>query len=202
MSAAGGERNGSFVADAVASRPFERETAPMTDWAPGFTQSELDKAQERYGIRFPPDLSALLQEKSPARGYDWAGDDERIPKMLAWPTDMLLFDVDNGLWWPEWGVRPLDQEACHQIVRDAVSRAPRLVPVIGHRYIPDSPDEAGNPVFSMYGFDTIYYGANLAEYFDNELSGTHHIGAPRRIAFWSDLAEGHERVFSDVQYVR
>lgn len=173
----------------------------MDDWATGYTQSELDQAQERYGIRFPPDLATLLLDRRPTQGYSWSSDDPRIREMLAWPVDTLLFDVDNGLWWPGWGERPEEQLTRHEVVRDAVKHAPRLIPILGHRFIPDAPSDDGNPIFSMYGFDTIYYGANLAEYFANEFRGLHEIGTVRRITFWSDIAEGHEQVFTGTPYV-
>jgi hypothetical protein len=115
---------------------------------------------------------------------------------------MLLFGVDNGLWWPGWGERPVQQDARHEIVRDAVRQAPRLIPILSHRFIPETPSEIGNPIFSMHGFDTIYYGADLAEYFANEFGGMHVVGTTRRISFWSDLAEGHEHVFTGAPYVR
>jgi hypothetical protein len=174
----------------------------MNDWASGYTQSELDEAEERYGIRFPPDLAALLLDRSPTRGYNWNTDDLRIHEMLAWPTDMLLFDVDNGLWWPGWGERPIQQDARHEIVRDAITRAPRLIPVLGHRFIPETPSENGNPIFSMHGFDTIYYGANLTEYFANEFGGLHKVAKTRRIDFWSDIVEGHGQMFTGAPYAR
>jgi hypothetical protein len=81
-------------------------------------------------------------------------------------------------------------------VRKAVSNAPRLIPIIGHRFIPAEPAQSGNPVFSMFGFDTIYYGADLREYFSNELSGTYQIGPVRRIPFWSDLVERQDEIIS------
>lgn len=37
-------------------------------WTDGYTQGELDTAQERYGLRFPPDLAALLLERRPIDG--------------------------------------------------------------------------------------------------------------------------------------
>jgi hypothetical protein len=169
----------------------------MTYWTSGFTQSELDQAQERYDIRFPPDLAAFLLDRRPADGgYDWSTDDHRIDKMLAWPTELLLFDVENGLWWPGWGERPAEKDARAEVVRDAIRRVPKLIPIFNHRFIPQTPDIAGNPVFSMHGFDTIYYGANLNEYFENEFGGArnelgkvHNIGPTRYISFWSDIVD-------------
>jgi hypothetical protein len=173
----------------------------MGKWAPGYTQAELDAAQERHQLSFPPDLVDLFLERRPAEGYNWAGDDGRITKMLRWPLDMLLLDVDHGSWWVDWGDRPQSVEERHEIVRSVLGHAPRLIPVLGHRFIPETPQAAGNPVFSMHGFDTIYYGANLDEYFTNEFGGTYLLNgvaqsdytledtlALRLIPFWSDLA--------------
>lgn len=150
----------------------------------------MDAAQERYGLRFPPDLVALLLDRRPSQGHDWTRDDPSITEMLAWPTETLLFDVDHGSWWPGWGERPRDLAACHDVVRKALADAPRLIPLIGHRFLPETPHDAGNPVFSMYGLDTIYYGSSLDEYFANEFEHRYDIGECRTIPFWSDLAGG------------
>lgn len=162
----------------------------MEHWIAGNSRAELEAAQERYGVRFPPDLLELLIERRPVEGYDWAGEDSRrIRRMLGWPLEMLIWDVNNGVWWEGWGERSQDKRARREVVRDAVARAPRLIPLVAHRFLPETPSEAGSPVFSMYGFDTIYYGVNLTEYFANEFGGTRNIGPARRAPFWSDLAE-------------
>src|SRR5205823_4682958 len=59
-------------------------------WAEGYTQAELDTAQAKYDLVFPPDLVALLREKRPVLGYDWRSDDTEIREMLAWPLQGLL----------------------------------------------------------------------------------------------------------------
>ena len=58
-----------------------------------------------------------------------------------------------------------------EVLRSVVSHAPKLIPLIGHRYLPEEPHEGGNPVFSVYQSDVIYYGANLADYFEREFTG-------------------------------
>ena len=162
------------------------------NWVDGYTQSELDTAQATYGLVFPPDLVALLREKRPVRGYDWRTDDKEIREMLAWPLEGLLFDVENNrLWWPEWGERPSRQEDRREVLRDVVAQAPKLIPLISHRYLPTDPHEAGNPVFSIYQSDVIYYGADLADYFERELVDRHRPlpGHVKRIRFWSQLVD-------------
>ena len=159
-------------------------------WARGYTRAELDAAQERFGLRFPPDLIELYLERRPVDGWDWRFDESDIRWALDRPLAGLLFDVEqNGLWWPEWGEKPADAGERADVVTGVVNAAPRLIPLIGHRYIPEEPHAAGNPVFSVKQSDVIYYGADLAEYFRNEHGGRDQVGATRRIPFWSDLVE-------------
>jgi hypothetical protein len=161
-------------------------------WAKGYTQAELDTAQQRFDLVFPPDLVALLRDRRPLQGHDWA-DEAAIRRMLEWPLRGLLTSVERGfLWWREWGERPDSQNAREEVVRSVVSRAPKLIPLIGHRYLPEQPHEAGNPVFSLRHSDVIYCGANLADYFDREFEGWDHHPLPAQIKyipFWSDLVQ-------------
>ena len=162
----------------------------MSTWLPGYSAAELDAAQEQFGLRFPPDLVQLLRERRPARGYDWRTDEIRIREVMAWPLDGLLFDVErNALWLDNWGDRPATEVARREAVTRMVEGAPRLIPLIGHRYLPAEPCEAGNPVFSIHQADIIHYGANLEHYFTNEFSGwsAADSSAYRHIRFWSDF---------------
>lgn len=168
----------------------------MYSWSPGYTQKELEEAQERYELRFPPDLMALLLNQQPSPGYDWRGKNNDIWRMLGWPLEMLLFGVEDGFWWPDWGERPDNPEDRREVVESGLRAAPRLIPLIGHRFIPEEPRMEGNPVFSMHGFDTIYYGSNLAEYFRNEFEGKHEIGPVRHVPFWSDIVERPEDAYA------
>lgn len=165
----------------------------QSQWTDGYSQSELDAAQERYDLRFPPDLLALLLDRRPVSGWDWRKDDDDIRQMLTHPLDGLLFDVEhNNLWWPEWGPKPKSLTEQQKVVAGVVAAAPRLIPLIGHRYIPELPSESGNPVFSVMQSDVIYYGANLADYFKKEfhpVPGRPPIAEVRYIPFWSDLVD-------------
>jgi hypothetical protein len=176
----------------------------MGHWLSGYTQLQLDEAQERYDLRFPPDLIDLYRERRPAVGYAWHTEDPHIREMLAWPYDLLLFDVEQGFWWPDWGERPSTPEQRAEALRSALRRVSRLIPIIAHRFIPETPGVPGNPVFSMHGFDTIYYGADLADYFHREFHPAQASAVPlrhdvRHIPFWSDIVERPDVPYADFE---
>lgn len=164
--------------------------AAMT-WARGYTADELDRAQSRFGLTFPSDLIELLLDRRPVGGTDW-NNEAMVRSQLAWPFEGLLFDVEeNGLWWPEWGGRPARQAERAEVLREVLHRAPKLIPIFGHRYLPATPGRAGNPVFSVYQSDIIHYGANLLDYIDREENGWASQAWPkdlREIEFWSEMA--------------
>lgn len=66
------------------------------------------------------------------------------------------------------------------------------LPIYAHRFIPNSPNELGNPVFSIYQTDIIYYGIDLIDYFSNEFDievpkSYITVEQPKVIPFWSEL---------------
>jgi hypothetical protein len=123
---------------------------------------------------------------------DWLGDPVGIQKRLDWPRDGVLFDVRESAFWPEeWGERPTEVEEALPAARQRLRTVPVLVPIYSHRFMPAAPAPAGSPVFSVYQTDVIYYGSDLASYFQREFFNTaDRESSPHRIEFWSDLAEG------------
>lgn len=164
---------------------------PPVIWGEPYTQMELDAAQAEFGLTFPPDMIALLRTHRLAQGYDWVRDKAEIRRMLEWPLEGLLFDVENdGLWWPEWGPRPEKSKSRKTIVAEVVAKAPRLIPLFGHRFIPETPNESGNPVFSVYQSDVVVYGRDLEDYVRNEFisgPGRMSAGPVKTIPFWSEM---------------
>jgi hypothetical protein len=86
------------------------------------------------------------------------------------------------------GERALSRPKHERLGRDRKA-SPKLVPLVSHRYLPSEPNEAGNPIFSIYQSDVIYYGADLADYFEREFGNTRTpvVGPARPIRFWSEL---------------
>jgi hypothetical protein len=165
---------------------------------PGLTPDEFAAIKAEWGFRFPPDLREFLSLALPVSGgwINWrTGDREAIRNALSWPLEGLCFDIEHNVFWlAEWGDRPAQLAGAIEIARRAVNAAPTLIPICSHRYLPATPAEAGNPVFSVYQTDVIYYGTDLLDYLQNEFRyyfgrPEYRInGEPRRIPFWSDLA--------------
>jgi len=172
-------------------------SAGRIDWGPGLGADELDAAERKWSIRFPPDLRFFLETvSSEADGFThWTSTpDEVIAERLAWPFEGFCFDIEHSdLWLPAWGSKPETLAERIEVFRPFYEAAPKLIPVFAHRYLPAEPLAAGNPVFSVYQSDIIYYGADLANYLENEFFGRSEIEpwpVERRIPFWSDWAEG------------
>lgn len=98
--------------------------------------------------------------------YNWQTDIAAINGRFARLWEGLEFDVEhNDLWLDSWGDRPASLGEQQQRVHDLVLAAPKLIPIIGHRYLLAEPYAPNNPVFSVYQSDIIIYGANLYSYF-------------------------------------
>lgn len=165
--------------------------------APGLSFDELARAEAVVGAPFPPDLRDFLAEGLPEgeRFPDWRQPtSSQIRGRLDWPSDGAAFDVVNdAFWWKGWGTRPVDSSEAVARARAELAGVPRLTPVYAHRYLPAEPNAAGNPVFSVYQTDVIYYGRDLRDYLLREFAphGTTAAlrGRIRRVRFWSDLEE-------------
>jgi hypothetical protein len=167
----------------------------------GYSQAQLDDVQAKWELRFPPDLVDLLREQRPLidapQCFDWVtADAEHIRERLAWPFESHWRSVEiNEFWWPEWGERPASVVDQREKLRGIFADAPKLIPLFGHRYIPDEPHESGNPVFSVFFSDIIHYGANLLDWRERENNPWEKRPWPpiREIRFWGQAVRyGHE----------
>lgn len=160
----------------------------------GISDDEVHAAETEYGFRFPSDLRAFLQTALPVGDNfpDWRSDDNAyVGNRLGWPLEGMCFDIEhNDFWLDEWEPRPDSLEQAFAVARKHVSEAPTLIPIYSHRYIPEVPQQSGNPVFSVYQTDITFYGFDLLDYFAHEFktdNPTPRPSEPRRIEFWDLL---------------
>ena len=167
----------------------------QTVFASGLSGTEIQAIEQRYGFTFPPDLRLLLQTALPiSDGFpNWRGGSEaQLWEWLSWPYEGICFDIQyNNFWMEAWGPRPSSLDEAFAIAYEQVSRAPTLIPIYSHRYIPDEPSLPGNPIYSVYQTDIIYYGLNLPAYLHAEFGvpNPYPLPAPQHaIQFWDLLA--------------
>jgi hypothetical protein len=160
----------------------------------GLTADEFDGIERRFGFTFPADLRLFLSLGLPvSKGFpDWrSGAEDDLRGRLSWPADSICWDVEhNDFWLDEWGPRPVELADAQTIAREHIDAAPTLIPIYIHRYVPEEPSDAGNPIFSVYQTDIIVYGHGLRAYLDHEFGRARGTGAPaRRIPFWTHLVD-------------
>jgi len=175
--------------------------ARLPIWAePGYARDELDCAQEKWNLEFPPDLMEFLLWHRPFRTgegfFDWIRSSEQeIHQLLAWPFNGFWFDVQHhGVWWADWGPKP-EQPALQMLrLKEIFRDVPKLIPIYGRRYLPSLPFESGNPVFSIYQTDIVCFGETLDHWLKVEFAGLPPLpGAPKKeISFWSRAIHENE----------
>jgi hypothetical protein len=164
----------------------------------GLTNNEFQMINTTFGIEFPPDLKLFLQLALPiSDGFaHWrAAINEKeecrmMQERLNAPLDGILFDIKySNFWIEDWGEKPEIFEQQKTIATQFYHKYPKLIPIYSHRYIPAKPCISGNPVFSVYQTDIIYYGYDLADYFAKEFqfnlpSWFGKVDEPEKIEFW------------------
>jgi hypothetical protein len=170
--------------------------APIATLAGGLSEAELEAAEGVAGARFPADLRSLLQAFLPLGEAfpNWRDPgDEQLNWQLGKVSRALKFDLEynDNFWLAQWGPRPEGAAERMEIATNRIAAGPRLIPVCGHRFLPEG--GPGNPVLSMWQFvDTIHYGNDLADYFHKEFGVPRPPWAatsPRRIELWTDVVE-------------
>ena len=167
----------------------------------GLSDEEVQQIENKFNLRFPPDLQYFLQKELPiSNGFvNWRlGLQSKIEAMdirkrIDWPFSGIVFDIEhNAFWMEEWGEKSNDLNENIMVAEIYYETYPKMIPIYSHRYIPSEPHKTGNPVFSIYQTDIIYYGYDLAHYFAHEfrfeLSDKFPIiDAPNHIDFWGDI---------------
>ncbi|KAK8517537.1 hypothetical protein V6N13_127707 [Hibiscus sabdariffa] len=140
---------------------------------PGLSDAEFARAEAEFGFVFPPDLRAILSAGLPVGpGFpDWrsAGARLHLRASLDLPIAAISFQIArNTLWSKSWGPRPSDPEKALRVARNALKRAPLLIPIFNHCYIPCNPSLAGNPIFFIDENRVFCCGLDISDFFERK----------------------------------
>lgn len=165
------------------------------EFAEGLSEQEIIKIKQEYKIEFPIELQEFYSTALPvSKGfYNWRDfkttNVQYIKDVMNRPFNDIYELADEVYWCDEWGDEPNNSERA-DVVRAMLKKAPALIPIYSHRYIPAINLEP-TPVFSIHDTDIIYYGENLESYFEIEFGNKKHsdIGYDiiKYVTFWSDL---------------
>jgi len=89
--------------------------------------------------------------------HNWVDGQDSIQAALEGIVHGLIFDAT-------WEAEPNKVQEIEQNIRSAVAAAPKLIPIIGIRFLLAAPCQAGNPVLSIHQSDIIVYAANLRDF--------------------------------------
>jgi hypothetical protein len=164
----------------------------------GMTLSEIDAAEKLYGISFPGEVKRLYSLGLPvSKGfYNWRDTSKenvrQIKDMLKVPIQGLMFDLEtNGFWCDDWEDKPTDIRKAQSILIGHYNKAPQMIPIYAHRYMPYVSNAMDVPVFSIMQSDIIHYGVDLISYLEIEFGFKQYRELEqanfRYIDFWSDL---------------
>jgi len=139
----------------------------------GLSDAEFARAEAEFGFVFPPDLRAVLAAGLPVGpGFpDWRSGGARLHlrASLDLPIAAISFQIArNAVWSKSWGPRPCEPEKALRVARNALKRAPLLIPIFNHCYIPSNPSLAGNPIFFVDENRIFCCGLDLSDFFDRE----------------------------------
>ena len=144
----------------------------------GLTNDDFSAIEMRYNIQFPKSLRYFLRQALPVSEgfYNWrdssAENIRYIKEAIARPMEMLKKSAEEAEWHGDW------------------SKAPVLIPVYAHRYMPMVAAE-DPPILSVHGTDIIYYGENLSDYLEIEFGTKQQkdiaFDRIQPVPFWSEI---------------
>ncbi|KAJ8451766.1 hypothetical protein Cgig2_007249 [Carnegiea gigantea] len=181
----------------------------------GLSDAEISEVESAADFTFPPDLRAILAEGLPVGpGFpNWRSSSRHQLRLLtSLPALSLAKEVSRNNFWAHscWGPRPDNKDDAIAVARSFLGRAPPLVPVFRHCYIPSQPDLAGNPVFYVRRNEVRLLSVDVGGFFKDTqfwrkdylvLRGENQNGlsseadspawatAARRVEFWTEVAE-------------
>ncbi|KAL3846267.1 hypothetical protein ACJIZ3_003670 [Penstemon smallii] len=167
---------------------------------PGLSDEEFSAVESSFNFKFPPDLRSILQEGLPVGpGFpNWrCSSKQQLDILTNLPILGICKEVSrNGLWPDYWGEKPNDIDRALKLAKGLLKKAPVLVPIYRHFYMPTTPFMAGNPVFYVHGKVVRMWSFDIARFFQRlEFGSSSLFASPvwaakeaRAIEFWMELA--------------
>ncbi|KAK4360611.1 hypothetical protein RND71_019563 [Anisodus tanguticus] len=177
----------------------------------GLSDIEFSTIESNFTFIFPPDLRSILQEGLPiGPGFpNWRSSSQQQLEIIKnLPILSLCKDVKKCNFWVDfWGIRPRDNDRAVDIAKGYLKKAPILVPIYQHFYIPCTPCLAGNPVFYVHDGEVKLWSFDICGFFHQvefqrkemilrrpslfSLMNTPAWAATeaRKIEFWTEMAE-------------
>ncbi|KAK4771707.1 hypothetical protein SAY86_013482 [Trapa natans] len=170
----GSTRNGLFSFSNLAEKVTAHLRNSGVNVQPGLSDPEFARAEAEFGFAFPPDLRAVLSAGLPVgAGFpDWRASGSarfHLRASLDLPIAAISLQIARNTFWSKsWGPKPADPEKAFRVARAALKRAPLLIPIFNHCYIPCNPSLAGNPIFFVDESRIFCCGLDLADFFERE----------------------------------
>lgn len=162
----------------------------------GLSNDEIKRIEEVFNIEFPKELKELYKIALPiSKGfYNWRnfndGNIKFIKEVIKRPIKDIYELVDEVYWCEKWGEEPNNELEKVGIIRSLLKKAPKLIPIYAHRYMPQV-NMKNIPIFSIHDTDIICYGENLTSYLEIEFGIEKQSDIDYEkltyISFWSDL---------------
>lgn len=152
----------------------------------GLTDDELSRIEAALGFEFADDHRNSLAAQVPtgAGWPNWRGGMRALQKQVQLPIEGIVHAVEwEDFWHERWGARPARTKDALRSANYHLGRAPRLIPVRGHHYLPAGRGTSGRPVLSVIRTEITVVGVTLADY----LNGEDGSGEPAFVEFWSEL---------------
>lgn len=181
----------------------------------GLTDPEFTSIESTFHFSFPPDLRSILQEGLPIAPYfpNWRSSSlQQLQILLNLPTLNLSKNISqNNFWVDSWGDKPQDNKKAIDMAKGFLDKAPVLVPIYRNCYISSTPNAAGNPVFYVDDGHVRVLSFDLTRFFQEVdfsqigISKKENVSLnvpawaatePRRIQFWTEVAERGRRVIA------
>ncbi|XP_030538862.1 uncharacterized protein LOC115746993 [Rhodamnia argentea] len=188
-------RNGLFSFSSLADQVTTHLRGSGVQVQPGLTDAEFALTEAEFGFTFPPDLRAVLSAGLPVGpGFpDWRASCSarlQLRASIDLPIAAITFQIARDALWPKsWGPRPSDPEKVLRVARNALKKAPLLIPIFNHCYIPCNPPLAGNPIFFVDESRIFLCGLDLSDFFERRSSDSE----PRTLRKQRSLGEKNSK---------